>query len=184
MTKRKSVKTLELLTINGLCHILNVSKSTLKKWMDDFNVYIPKSESQHETYYHPESIDVLKFIKMCKFQNYPNPQIKEMLTNRNMPVMETQPVDDVLYSVDKGSYRENLLTIMQTLGKAVSKSERQERVLKQQHNQSLKQAEEIMKLKSEINELKLQLHPEMEYEKKKQSFKKLFETQSNNEHIT
>jgi len=184
MKNRKSVKALELLTMNGLCHIVNVSKNTLTEWMDDFNVYIPKSESQQVTYYHPESIDVLKFIKTCKSQNYTNTQIKEMLTNRNIPVKSDHTLDDIQRSIDNGSYKDNILTMMQTIGITVSKSIELEKEIKtlkmQQYEHSLKQAAEIKRLKREIRELKQQLQPQMEYERKKRSFKKLFETQSIN----
>lgn len=184
--KRKTVKTLELLSISGLCHIVDVSQNTAANWIEDFNVYFPEKKQNDVTYYHPEAINVLKFIKACKNQNYQKPQIMEMLANQDFPITEEKTIDDLQLELDQVNYKDNLLTVMQTIGKTVTNVSNQEESIKglqeQQNKQhkrlkhTEKQTEEIHDLKREIKALKQDLKPAKEYEMKKKSFAKLFES--------
>ena len=177
---------LELLTINGLCYIVDVSEDTMLVWIEDFNVYIPKTEDENITYYHPESIDVLKFIKKCKSADYQNSQISEMLANRNIVTTTDSPIEEIQNSIDKGSHKENILTVMQTIGKTVSNVSNQEKeinALKQvqrEQSRKIQQLEEQTKvindLKQEMKALKQQQETTSVYETKKRSFANLFKT--------
>lgn len=179
------MKTLEFLSINGLCHIVGVPQNTAANWIEDFNVYIPKKKHRDVTYYHPEAIDVIKFIKKCKSQKYQNQQIMEMLENNNFPITVEKTIEDMQLTSDRGSYKENIKTVMQTIGKTVANVSKQEESIKgiqeQQNEQNKRikntenQTEEINDLKQEIEALKQKLTPAKEYEMKKESFAKLFE---------
>ncbi|MBY7144346.1 MerR family transcriptional regulator [Virgibacillus sp. NKC19-3] len=187
MTKRKTVNTLELLSINGLCQIVGVSEHTAANWIENFNTHIPQTTELGVTYYHPEAIETLKFIKACKNKNYQTEQIKEMLANKISPITMERTIEDVQESLDQGNYKENILTVMQTIGKTVSNVADQEKSIKsleEQHNEQNKrikdmekQAKEINNLKQEIKALKQEQTPAKEYEIKKESFAKLFEQQ-------
>lgn len=182
MTKRKTVKTLELLSINGLCHIVGVPQSTVANWIEDFNVYIPEKRQSNVTYYHPSAIEVLKFIKKCKNQKHQKQQIMEMLANKNFPIA---PIEDLEPILDQENYRENILTVMQTIGKTVESVSNQKEsiksLLEQQSEQNKriknaeKQTKEINDLKQEIKALKQNRTPAKEYVMKKESFAKLFD---------
>ncbi|UJL45638.1 MerR family transcriptional regulator [Virgibacillus sp. NKC19-16] len=188
MTKKgKTVNTLELLSINGLCQIVGVTEKTAADWTNDFNNYIPKTSQWGTTYYPPEAIETLKFIKACKNKNYQTPQIKNMLANNISPITMERTIEDVQQSLEEGNYKENILTVMQTIGKTVSNVADQEKSLKalQEQNDEQnkriknmeKQAKEINDLKQEIKNLKQKHIPAKEYEAKKKSFAKLFEQQ-------
>ncbi|GAB3056417.1 MerR family transcriptional regulator [Virgibacillus ainsalahensis] len=178
------MKTLELLGINGLCHIVGISENTAADWIKDFNVYIPKADQQDATYYHPEAIEVLKFIKQCKDQNYAKPQIMDMLANRSFPITVDSSIEDVKTTLEQGNYKENILSVMQTIGMTVSNVANQEKWLKtiqeQQYEQNKrikhteKQTEEINHLKREIQTLKQELTNIKENEIKKETFVNLF----------
>ncbi|WP_157087652.1 MerR family transcriptional regulator [Oceanobacillus damuensis] len=178
---------MELLTIDGLCYIIDVSKDTMSEWIEDFNVYIPKTVEKNITYYHPEAIDILKFIKKCKAKDYQNNQISEMLANRNIPVTATRSLEEIQHSIDEGYHKENILTVMQTIGKTVSNVANQEKeiqalqqIQREQHKkiQQLEEqtTKEINDLRQEIEALKQQLTTTSVYEIKKRSFANLFKT--------
>ncbi|WP_087974306.1 MerR family transcriptional regulator [Oceanobacillus rekensis] len=171
---RKSVKALELLTINGLCYIVDVSNDTMVEWMEDFNVYIPKTEDMNITYYHPEAIDVLKFIKKCKAEDYQNGQITEMLANRNIFTTTDSPLEEIQNSIDEGSHKENILTMMQTIGKTVSNVASQEKEIRALKQVQREQTKEINNLKREMEALKQQQTTTSVYETRKKSFTNLF----------
>ncbi|WP_449355299.1 MerR family transcriptional regulator [Virgibacillus natechei] len=181
------MKTLELLSMFGLCQIVGVTEITAEAWTKDFNNYIPKTSQWGTTYYHPEAIETLKFIKACKNNNYQTQQIKEMLANKITPITMERTIEDVQQSLDQGNYKENILTVMQTIGKTVSNVAGQEKSIKalqEQHDEQNKriknmekQAKEIDDLKQEIKNLKQKHVPAKEYEAKKKSFAKLFEHQ-------
>lgn len=165
--KGKTVKTLELLGIRGLCLIVGISENTAANWIKDFNVYIPTADQQDDTYYHPEAIEVLKFIKQCKDQNYEKPQIMEMLKNRSFPITVDSSIKDVQTTLENGNYKENILSVMQTIGMTVSNVADQEKWLKNiqekqdRQNKRIehaeKQAKEITDLKQEIQTLKQEI---------------------------
>ncbi|GAA0614453.1 hypothetical protein GCM10009001_34670 [Virgibacillus siamensis] len=180
---------MELLSVNGLCHLVGVPQDTIMNWVEDFNFYIPEKNFQNVTYYHSEAIDVLKFIKKCKEQGYEKKQIMEMLTNNNIPVPVEKTMEDEQQALDYDeNYRENILTVMQTIGKTVANVANQKETLddlqeqQHEHNKRIKntekQLEEINKLKQEIQSLKQEHTPAKEYEMKKESFAKLFKNNS------
>lgn len=181
------MKTLELLSINGLCHIVGVPQDTAEHWIEDFTIYIPRTEHRDGLYYHLEAIDVLKFIKECKNQNYQKPQIMEMLANKCFPTIVERTIEDIQLTFNQGNYKENILTVMQTIGKTVSNVANQEKSIKAIQEQQTKQkkrmkdteklVEEINDLKREIETLKQKSSQEKEYELKKESFAQLFEKQ-------
>lgn len=181
------MSTLELLSISGLSHIIGVTEKTAENWIEEFNTHVPKTTELGMTYYHPEAIDTLKFIKTCKHKNYQTPQIRKMLTNNISPITMQRTIEDVQQSLEQENYKENLLTVMQTIGKTVSNVADQEKSIKSlqeqydEQNKRIKdvekQAKEINDLKQEIEALKQKLTPAKEYQVKKESFAKLFKQQ-------
>ncbi|WP_175631837.1 MerR family transcriptional regulator [Virgibacillus siamensis] len=181
-----------LLSINGLCHTVGVPQNTVIHWIEDFNFYIPETHFQNVTYYHTDAIDVLKFIKRYKDKGYQKTQIMYMLENSVFPIPVKKTVEGEQQTLNSENYRENILTVMQTLGKTVTNvSDQKESIMdiQEQQNQhkkriknTEKQMEEISELKQEIELLKqeiesLKQEPPLakEYEMKKESFAKLFD---------
>ncbi len=179
------VKTMELLRKKDLHPEVGVPKSTVADWIEDFNVYIPKVKQGNVTYYRPESIDVLKFIKQCRDQNLQKPQIMELLAKKGFPITVEDAIEDVKKALEvDSSPRDTLLTVMQTMGQAVSKiAEQDERLSKQDERLTYieKRTDEIEYLKSEFEKLKKELAATkeelataQEQEKKKGFFSRLF----------
>lgn len=172
---------MELLSLNGLSHIIGVPKHTASTWIEEFNMYVPKTQQQDDMYYLPEAIDVLKFIKKCKYQQYNKTDIEKRLADRSFPIRVESTIEDVQQAFDQGSYKENILTVMQTIGLTVSNVANQEKsILALQEEQARRakiaeqQSEEINKLKQQIERLKYELTPGEKYEMKKDSFARLF----------
>ncbi|QKY68417.1 MerR family transcriptional regulator [Lentibacillus sp. CBA3610] len=156
-------ETLEFFSIESLSHIIGVHKYTLKKWTQDFNVYIPKTKLNNVTCYRPDGIDVLTYIKQCSDQGYDRMQIKEMLAKSTFPV-RLENMQSASHQSNDGGYKENVVTMMQTIGKVVSNVDHQQRMVeiikeKQKNQNKLikdikKQTDEIDHLKREIETLK------------------------------
>jgi HAMP domain-containing protein len=180
------VNTLELLRIHDLSHIVGIPHSTAAKWIKEFDMYIPKTQKQDGIYYHAEAIDVLTFVKKCKDQHYKKQPIIKMLADKSYPITETSSIKDVQAALDQGNYKENILTVMQTIGKTAANVANQEKwinaLVEQQnkHKRQIKiiekQTDEINDLKQDIKELKQEHTNARDYKLKKLSFAKLFET--------
>jgi DNA-binding transcriptional MerR regulator len=179
--RRKTVKTLELLRKKDLHPAVDVAKSTVADWIEDFNVYIPKVKQGNVTYYKPEAIDVLLFIRQCREQNYQKHQIMEMLADKGFPITVEDAVQDIRKALEGDTPRDTLLAVMQTMGQAVSKlAEQDERIDElderaDEHGKALKtleerqvgqderltglekQTDEIEFLKRELESLKMEL---------------------------
>jgi DNA-binding transcriptional MerR regulator len=176
---------MELLSFNGLCQIVGISRITAKNWVDEFSMYIPKTEQQDGMYYLPEAIDMLRFIKKCKYQNECKNKIRWMLAQRSFPIRVENTMENIQVTVDQEEYRDNMLTVMQTIGATVSnvatQQDRIESIQEQQgkHKKQIKniekQAKEIDQLKQELEAFKQQVATENEYELSKYKFAKLFE---------
>jgi DNA-binding transcriptional MerR regulator len=178
------VRTLELLRKKDLHPEIDMPKSTVADWIEDFNVYIPKVKRGNVTYYRPETIDVLKFVKQCRDQNYQKPQIMEMLAKKGFPITVDEAVEDIKKALEFDSPRDTLLTVMQTQGQALVKiAEQDERLDKQDEslkaledkgneqdgrlNELEKRNAEIDYLKQELEEMKKQLAATLEKNEKK-----------------
>lgn len=158
-------------------------KSTVADWIDEFNVYIPKTKQGNVTYYKPEAIDVLKFIKDCRAQNYDKAQIFELLAKKGFPITVEEAVADVENALSQGNYRDTLLAVMETTGQAVAKIADQDEEIKELRKKQdgtderiedvERRVEEIEFLKREIEELKKELAATKE-ESKKGFFARLF----------
>ncbi|TFJ93278.1 MerR family transcriptional regulator [Lentibacillus salicampi] len=163
---------MEFLSKESLSHIIGVQKNTLEQWIEDFDVYIPKTKLNKVTYYRSDGIEVLKFIKECSDQDYERQQIREMLATSTFPVRLDNMKGITQQSHDE-SYKENVVTMMQTIGKVVSNVEHQQQLVeiikeKQQNQNKLlrdikKQTDEISHLKQEVNTLKQQLASVINY---------------------
>lgn len=137
---------MDLLRKKDLHPKVGVAKSTVADWVEDFNVYIPKTKHGNITYYKPEAIDVLLFIKQCRDHNYQKHQIMEMLSEKGFPITVEEAVEDVKRALEGDSPRDTLLAVMQTMGQAVGKLaeqderlDEQEEILDQQHERLLEQ---------------------------------------------
>src|SRR5690606_26097314 len=93
--RRKTVKTLELLQRKDLHPRIGVPKSTVADWIEDFNIYIPKVKQRSVTYYKPEAIDVLWFIKQCSEKNYRKDQIMRLLAEEGFPIAIQESAEDI-----------------------------------------------------------------------------------------
>src|SRR5699024_8893653 len=164
--KGKTVKTLELLSSNGLSQIINVPESTVSSWTDEFQMFIPKAKKQDKLYYLPEAVDVLLLIKQYDDENYSKTDIMKMLADRVFPKKENN-MDEHKQQPEKkkkGTHKENLVTMMQTIGKTVANVASQEKLLQMlqeqqsKHNRRIKimekQAEEIDSLKVEMQQIR------------------------------
>lgn len=166
---------------------MGVPKSTVADWIEDFSVYIPKVKQGNVTYYKPEAIDVLKFIKQCRDHNYHKAQIMQMLAEKGFPITVEEAIEDVKQALEVDSPRDTLLTVMQTMGQAVAKIAEQDEALqtlgKRQDGQDEriktieKRTDEIEILKKQFEEMKKELavtKEELAKEKNKGFFSRLF----------
>jgi DNA-binding transcriptional MerR regulator len=112
---------MELLRKKDLHTKVEMPKSTIADWIEDFNVYIPKVKQGNVIYYKSESIDVLLFIKQCREHNYQKPQIMQMLADKGFPITVEEAVEDVKRALEVDSPRDTLLAVMQMTGQAISK---------------------------------------------------------------
>lgn len=171
----RTVKTMDLLRKKDLHPKVGVPKSTVADWITEFNVYIPKVKEGNVIYYKPEIIDVLLFIKDCREKNYQKPQIMQLLSDKGFPVTVEEAVEDVQKVSDDYHPRDHLLTIMQTMGQAVTKISEQDESLKSiqerqdGQNERLdeleKRTQEVHQLKQELDELKQQFAATQEKKK-------------------
>ena len=173
------MRTVELLRKKDLHPAVGVPKSTVADWIEDFNVYIPKVKHGSVTYYKPETIDVLLFIKQCREQHYQKNQIMEMLSEKGFPITVEEAVEDVKRALEGTNSRDTLLTVMQTMGQAVTKiaeqdermdrfderMERQDGALKTLHLSQSEQVGRIDDLEKRTDEIDY-LKQEMELMKK------------------
>lgn len=174
---------MELLSIRSLSRMVGISLYTAANWIEDFDVYIPKTEERDATYYYPDAVDVLKRIKKWKAKNYENAQIKIMLANYALPTNQNHAMKETQTTLDHGNDKENMLTIMQTIGKTVSNVTNQEKIIHELQEQQRKQLKRIKKLEKQvedINELKQEIATlkreiaSNNYETSKASFARLF----------
>lgn len=181
------MKVLELLLKKDLHPKVGVPKSTVADWIEDFSVYIPRITEGNRIYYRPETIDVLLFIKKCREQNYQKQQIYELLAKNDFPITVEDAVEDIESALNDGNNRDNLITVMQTMGQAVTEIANQKERLNE-HDESLESLsqqqdgqneriknmetrtgetdETISYLKQEIESLKQELAATKEKEKK------------------
>ncbi|MFC4022422.1 MerR family transcriptional regulator [Oceanobacillus longus] len=82
------MKTLYLISLYGLCQIINVPLGTVKKWIDEYDTYIPKTKINGVTYFELEAIDVLKFIKIYTEEKLEKIKIENMLANTTFVLTE------------------------------------------------------------------------------------------------
>lgn len=146
------VKTLELLRKKDLHPEVGVPKSTVADWIEDFNVYIPKTKQGSRIYYRPETIDVLKFIKQCREQDYNKAQIFEMLAEKDFPITVQEAVEDVKKAIEGDTPRDTLLAVMQTTGQAVAKIADQEEEIRELREEQDGQKELVKTLQDKGNE--------------------------------
>lgn len=177
--------TVDLLRKKDLHPEVGVAKSTVADWIEDFNIYIPQSKQGNITYYQPETIDVLNFIKKCREQSYQKQQIMEALANNGFPVTIEEAKEDANKLIYQYGNQENneFLTVMQTMGQAVHKLSNQDESIKGLQNKGLehegrmdeieewteKTDETVNDLKQEIELLRKELVASQQ-EKKRQGF--------------
>ncbi|MFC2949431.1 MerR family transcriptional regulator [Virgibacillus sediminis] len=174
---------MELLSINGLCHIVGIPLDTGVRWIMEFKQYVPTSKQSDATYYQLEAIDILNFIKACKEQNYSNDQITEMLDNKCFPVTTDTSINKIKSHLDQGNYKGSMLTVMQTLGITVSNVASQEKLLERLEQQQKEQAEKMNQLVQELETMKEDIVAGRDYYLKKEAFAKLFQNNSEKTHL-
>lgn len=183
---------MELLRKKDLHPKVGVAKSTVADWIEDFNIYIPKSKQGNVTYYRPETIDVLTFIKQCREQNYQKQQIMEALASNDFPVTVDEAKEDVNKVIGQNMEQNNnnFMSVFQTMGHAVQKLSDQDESIKSlqsrdyEHEGRIENVEKrtektnetIVSLKQEIQDLKEELAAAQEKTKneKKGFFSRLF----------
>jgi DNA-binding transcriptional MerR regulator len=139
----------DLLRKKDLHDQVGVAKSTVADWVEDFAVYIPKVKQGNVTYYKPETIDVLKFIKQCRDRNYHKAQIMQLLSEKGFPVTVDEAIEDVKQAIEADSPRDNLMNVMMMTGQAVAKLADQDERLNG-HDESLRSLEERNRKQEEM----------------------------------
>ena len=151
--RRRTVRILDLLRKKDLHPEVGVPKSTVADWIEDFNVYIPKVKQGSVIYYKPETIDVLKFIKQCRDQNYNKPQIMQLLSEKGFSVTVEEAVEDVKSVLKgEGSPRDNLFAVMQTTAQAVVEIAEQKQSIRALEEKQDEQDELLQSLSNQQNE--------------------------------
>lgn len=183
---------MELLRKKDLHPEIGVAKSTIADWIEDFNIYIPRVQQENVTYYRPETLDVLRFIKQCREQNYQKQQIMEALSANNFPVTVEEAKEDAEKAINKyvNPNGEDFFSIFRTMGQAVQKLSNQDESItslqnkENEHDGRIENVEKrtertdemVESLKQEIQHLKKELATTKEKTKsgKKGFFRKLF----------
>ncbi|GAB4074181.1 hypothetical protein GCM10028778_16840 [Barrientosiimonas marina] len=185
---------MDLLRKKDLHPEVGVAKSTVADWIEDFNIYIPKTKQKNVTYYRPEAIEVLNFIKQCRERNYQKQQIMELLADQGFPVM-AEAQEDAEESISKRTNQDNgdLRDVIQTMGQAVQKLSDQDESIKslQDREESREErmddmekrteqtSETVEDLKQEIQDLKTELAETREKVDKRGFWARLFKRNSN-----
>lgn len=182
--------TVKLLRKKDLHPEVGVAKSTVADWIEDFNIYIPQSKQGNITYYQPETIEVLNYIKECREHNYQKQQIMEALANSGFPVTIEEAKEDANKFINQYASQENseFLTVMQTMGQTVHKLSNQDESIKGLQNKGLehegrmdeieerteKTDETIKDLKLEIESLKEELVASQQKKERQGFWSRLF----------
>jgi DNA-binding transcriptional MerR regulator len=121
-----------LLRKKDLVDAVGVAKSTIADWVTEFAVYIPMVKHGAVTYYKPEALDVLNYIRELREQEQSKVQIMQLLAKKGFPITVEEAVEDVERVLSGADPRDTLLTVMQTMGQAVveigKQTERQNRM--------------------------------------------------------
>ncbi|RED51138.1 MerR family transcriptional regulator [Cohnella lupini] len=121
-----------LLRKKDLVDVVGVAKSTIADWVTEFAVYIPTVKHGAVTYYKPEALDVLNYIRELREQEQSKVQIMQLLAKKGFPITVEEAVEDVQRVLSGADPRDTLLTVMQTMGQAVveigKQTERQNRI--------------------------------------------------------
>ncbi|GAA3332265.1 hypothetical protein GCM10020331_091760 [Ectobacillus funiculus] len=104
------------------------------------------------TYYRKEVLEVLQFIKGCREKNYDKSQIFQLLADKGFPITIEEAAQDVKKVIEESS-RDSLLTIMQTMGQAVSKIAEQDEQIRETKKVIEYQQERIELLERRIKEM-------------------------------
>lgn len=110
-----------------------LARSTVSDWMNEFQAYIPTVKDGGSLYYKLETIDVLTAIKELRDLNQPKPEIMRVLAEKGFPITVEEAVADVEKIVNRADYRNNLLTVMETVGQALVKITEQDATI-QRHD--------------------------------------------------
>lgn len=186
---------MDLLRKKDLHPAVGVAKSTVADWIEDFSIYIPQLKKGNVTYYRPEAIDVLRFIKRYRDDNYQKQQIMEALSDNGFPVTVEEAKEDAEQSISPqgNSGNHDFLSALQTMGQAFQKLSDQDESIKylrdrdETHEGRMDEVEKrtdqnnktIDDLRKEIEELKKELAATKE---EKQGFwSRLFKGNKNND---
>lgn len=77
-----------LLRLKDLYLELGMARSTVANWIANYAEYIPTVKEGNVTYYKPEALDVLQFIKECREENYIRQEIIELLDEKGFTKIE------------------------------------------------------------------------------------------------
>nr|WP_042222111.1 MerR family transcriptional regulator [Oceanobacillus manasiensis] len=178
---------MELLSFQGLCHIVGIPQQTGKHWIKEFSMYIPKTQQDDTTYFLTEAIDVMRFIKKCKYQNMGTTKITKQLAGRSFPMRVDNSQTEVYIECEhKINYdTANIAAFMRNIGTTISHVAAHKKMLQDieetqiHHQEQIRiiqiYKEEIRQLKKDNYLLKKQRMLADENTLKKQQLAKLFE---------
>ncbi|GIP64131.1 hypothetical protein J32TS6_26860 [Virgibacillus pantothenticus] len=147
---KKVVTLVELLSLQGLSHIVGVPPSILTTWVKQFAMYVPKVQEEEGNFYLPEAIDVLKYIKQCKKERYSCTEIENLLVTE-YAVLDKQNLenkaDPAVHQVDD---KETIRCMMQTIGLTVSNINQLSESFHALEHKYREQTRELNKLKKQL----------------------------------
>src|SRR5699024_4177302 len=143
---------MELLRFNSMCHVVGVPQRNVGNWIEQFTIYISRRQQRDEMYYFPDAIDIIRLMKKCKDGNYEKSEIVKMLAKKSFPIRVVNTVENVQNRVDQGEYRDNILTVMQTIGKTVSNVATQKETIQAIQEQQTKQKKRIKLIEEQAKE--------------------------------
>jgi DNA-binding transcriptional MerR regulator len=114
---------LDLLKKKDLHPKIGAPKTTVADWITEFNIFIPKVRHERTTFYKPEAIEVLRFIKQCRDKHLQKHQIMQLLVENGFPltVEEEEIEDDLFNSAEKRTNNEEILSLIKTDGQILTK---------------------------------------------------------------
>jgi predicted nucleic acid-binding Zn-ribbon protein len=129
-------------------------KSTVNDWIHDFSAFIPRVQNGRTIYYRPQAVDVLLKVKEMREMGLDKTQISLELS-KLFPINEDEVEAKIEKSVDRSdeaTNRDALLTVMQTMGKAMERMTEIERELQEVKEQRLEQEKLNEELKKKLEE--------------------------------
>jgi MerR HTH family regulatory protein len=171
----------ELLRKIDVVKAVGAPKSTVSDWINDYPAFIPTIKDGSSTYYKPEAIDVLLYIKELRELNYAKPEIASKLVEKGFAINADEVTEQLVKTKERAVNSDALNAVMTTMGKFLEKSiaqdgritELEKAVRETESNREETAAALLERFEKQDEEIR-KLRSELEEERKKSVWQRLF----------